>query len=193
MRSGWPLTAAAIIVVVCASLAWLAAHQPARHARGTSRLPAVTLTDDRGRTLALQDIPAPRLLVYFGYTRCPDYCPATLHALGAVLQRLGAAGAGVQPVFITVDPEYDSPARLRRYVSRLHPRLLGLTGSAAAIETVASWFKAAYRSNPADPRYVDHSLFVYLVNRDGRALVALHAGTSVGAMADAIRQRIALP
>ena len=91
------------------------------------------LIDHTGTSRTERDFRGKLMLVYFGFTYCPDICPTDLQNIGLALDRLGAVGDKVQPLFITVDPERDTPAHLADYVPMFHPRLIGLTGDAEAI------------------------------------------------------------
>lgn len=127
-------------------------------------------------------------LVFFGYTFCPDVCPATLTNLGAALGRLGAAGARVRVVFITVDPERDTPAQLRQYLASpsFPSGMVGLTGSAAQIAQVAREYHVYYRKAATGADYsVDHTSIVYLMNPRGQFVAPIGFGKSP---ADVARQ-----
>jgi protein SCO1/2 len=111
------------------------------------------------------------LLIYFGYTFCPDVCPTELSRMVQVLDALGARGERLQPVLVTVDPERDTVPILAGYVALFHPRLLGLTGSVEQIAKVARAFRVYYAKSgdTSGDRYVmDHSSFIYLIDADGR-------------------------
>src|SRR5277367_3516858 len=110
------------------------------YGRGTVGGP-FTLTDQNGRQRSDSDFRGKLMIVYFGYTYCPDVCPADLMAITQALDTLGPLAEGVQPVFITVDPERDTKV-LGEYVSAFHPSLIGLTGSPEEIRKVANAYKA---------------------------------------------------
>src|SRR5262245_51627757 len=130
-----------------------------------------TLTDQHGRRRTDADFRGRLMLVYFGFTYCPDICPTDLQAMSLAIDRLGAAGEAVQPLFITVDPERDTPEHLADYVTMFHPRLIALTGDAAAIREAARAFRVYYAKAPtADggDYTVDHSGFIYLLDGAGK-------------------------
>ena len=102
------------------------------------------LIDHAGRTRTERDFRGQLMLVYFGFTYCPDICPTDLQAIGLALDKLGKDGDSVQPLFITVDPERDTPEHLAEYVPMFHPRLIGLTGGAEAIRKAADAYKVYY-------------------------------------------------
>jgi cytochrome oxidase Cu insertion factor (SCO1/SenC/PrrC family) len=128
------------------------------------------------------------LLIYFGYTNCPDICPADLMQIGLAVSRLGPPGEAVQPLFITLDPERDTAERLADYVPLFHPRLIGLTGSAEEIRRVALAFKVYYAKYPPDTAnyVVDHSSFVYLIDGAGKYIGFFPPGTTADRMIEMI-------
>jgi protein SCO1/2 len=150
-----------------------------------------TLTDQNGIVRHDSDFRGKLMLVYFGYTYCPDVCPATLNTMTAAMDKLGASGAAVQPIFITVDPARDGVAQMKSYVANFTPRLLALTGTPAEIAVAAKAYRVYFqpvKGEDADDYSVDHSAFVYLMGRDGRYLA--HFAPDIGAdqMAAAIKK-----
>jgi len=151
------------------------------------------LTDQTGRRRTDVDFHGKLVVLYFGYTYCPDVCPTELQSISLALDKLGANAEAVQPLFITVDPERDTPARLAEFVSSFHPRLIGLTGSVADIKKTAIAYRTFFVKNAAasSGEYsVDHTGFIYLVGKDGRYLGFLPPGVSPDEIADAIRARL---
>lgn len=137
-----------------------------------------TLTDQDGRTVRWDDFKGKYRLVYFGYTYCPDVCPLDLSKITAGFKLLEksdpAKAARIQPIFITVDPQRDTPAVLKTYVAAFHPRLLGLTGPADVIETVKKEF-VVVASKTGDPKatkdyLVSHTRTPYLFDPDGKPI-----------------------
>ena len=155
------------------------------------------LTDQTGRARTERDFRGRLMLVYFGFTYCPDICPTDLQAIGLALDKLGSDGESVQPLFITVDPERDTPEHLAQYVPMFNPRLIGLTGSAEAIRKAADAYKVYYAKIPLgkapDDYTVDHTAFIYLMDRDGNYLGFFPPGTSADRMVEIIRPRLAEP
>ena len=154
------------------------------------------LIDQAGRHRTDADFRGKLVLLYFGYTHCPDVCPTELQALSLALDMLGAAGAAVQPLFITLDPERDTPTHLADYVSAFHPRLVALTGPDAAIRKVALAYKVYFARNSVargGDYAVDHTGFIYLVGKDGRYLGFLPPGSSPEQIAQAVRERLEEP
>ncbi|MEI9925109.1 MAG: SCO family protein [Bradyrhizobium sp.] len=131
------------------------------------------LTDQTGHRRTDADFRGKLVVLYFGYTYCPDVCPTELQSISLALDKLGAAAETVQPVFITVDPERDTPARLAEFVASFHPRLIGLTGSLADIKKTAIAYRTFFAKNSATApgEYsVDHTGFIYLIGKDGHYL-----------------------
>lgn len=126
------------------------------------------LTGPDGKTVRDTDFAGKYLLVYFGYTNCPDMCPTGLQSISRAMDRLGDDADKVQPLFITVDPARDSPQRLRDYDSAFHPKIIGLTGSAESLAAVAKEYQVYYQKDEGDEDYdVDHSALIYLMNPSG--------------------------
>jgi cytochrome oxidase Cu insertion factor (SCO1/SenC/PrrC family) len=151
------------------------------------------LIDHSGRRRTDADFRGKLVLIYFGYTHCPDVCPTELQALSLALDMLGTAGDAVQPLFITVDPERDTPSHLADYVTSFHPRLVALTGQHSAIRKVALSYKVYFaRSSAAegDNYAVDHTGFIYLVGKDGRYLDFLPPGMPPERIVEAVRPRL---
>jgi len=151
------------------------------------------LTDQTGHRRTDADFRGKLVVLYFGYTFCPDVCPTELQSISLALDKLGAAAETVQPLFITVDPQRDTPARLADFVSSFHPRLIGLTGSLAEIRKTAIAYRTFFAKNDStrpDEYSVDHSGFTYLVGKDGHYLGFLPPGLAPDAIADAIRVRL---
>ena len=141
------------------------------YGRGTVGGP-FTLIDSGGHTRSDSEFRGKLMIVYFGYTFCPDVCPADLMAITQALDALGPSAKGIQPIFITVDPERDSKV-LAEYVRAFHTSLIGLTGSPEAIRKVANAYKAFYAKVPAehDGEYaIDHTGVIYLMGRSGEYL-----------------------
>ncbi|ERF80719.1 SCO family protein [Bradyrhizobium viridifuturi] len=185
----------------------LAGDAPAQSARSAAEIMDIlmwnrepvggpfALTDQAGHARTDRDFRGRLMLVYFGFTFCPDVCPTDLQAIGLALDRLGPDGDQVQPIFITVDPERDTASHLADYVPMFHPRLIGLTGSADAIRKVADAYKVYYARVPQDAGdyTVDHTAYIYLMDRDGNYLGFFPPGTSADRMVEIIRPRLVAP
>jgi protein SCO1/2 len=155
------------------------------------------LTDHTGRTRSERDFRGRLMLVYFGFTYCPDVCPTDLQAIGLALDKLGTDAASVQPLFISVDPERDTSEHLAEYVPLFHPRLIGLTGGTEAIRKAADAYKVYYAKIPLGKEgsdyTVDHTAFIYLMDREGNYLGFFPPGTSADRMVEIIRPHLGAP
>jgi protein SCO1/2 len=132
--------------------------------------PAFELTDHNGRPFSSAALAGQPYAVFFGFTHCPDVCPTTLLEMSNNLKALGADADRLRIVFVTVDPERDTPEQLRQYLSSFDPRIVGLTGSEPQIAAVAKGWNAFHNKIPeADGSYtVVHSAYVYLMDRANR-------------------------
>ena len=129
------------------------------------------LIDQNGATRTDQDYRGKYMLVFFGYTYCPDVCPTTLAVMKSALEMMGSRAANIVPLFITVDPKRDTPAKLKSYLSSFGPRFVGLTGDDKAIAAVAREYRVYYQVHPAEnggDYTVDHSGVVYLMDAGGK-------------------------
>lgn len=152
------------------------------------------LIDHNGERRTDADFRGKLVAIYFGFTFCSDVCPTDLQAIGLAIDRLGPAGAAVQPLFITVDPEKDTPEQLKSYVALFHPRMIGLTGDPREIRKLALAYKAYYAK--ADPprdagRDIDHTGFIYLVGPDGGYLGFAPPGTTPERLAAILSRALA--
>jgi cytochrome oxidase Cu insertion factor (SCO1/SenC/PrrC family) len=146
-----------------------------------------TLEDGGGKQVTDRDFRGKYMLVYFGYTFCPDVCPTTLSEVADALDRLGAKAESLQPIFITVDPARDTPAVMKQYAADFTPRLIGLTGSEEQIAKVAQAYRVYYakhRMGPGPNDYaMDHSSVLYLMGPDGRFIAPIRADEDGAQMA----------
>ena len=116
-------------------------------------------------------------LVFFGFTYCPEFCPTTLAELGAVQQRLGDKADDLQIVFVSIDPERDTPEVVRDFTDNLHPRMIGLTGTPEQVRAAATAYRAVYQKVGEGEGYtMNHSLTVYLMGPDGKFRTAVAYG-----------------
>jgi protein SCO1 len=162
------------------------------YGRGTVGGP-FTLTDQDGRKRSDSEFRGKLMIVYFGYTFCPDVCPADLMAITQALDALGPAAEGIQPVFITVDPERDTKL-LKDYVAAFHPSLVGLTGSQEEIRKVANAYKAFYAKVPGENGggySVDHTGVIYLMGRNGEYLGFMPPQSSPDRLTEILRKYLA--
>jgi protein SCO1/2 len=147
-----------------------------------------TLIDQTGRTVTDQDFRWRYMLVFFGFTHCPDICPAELQVIAQALDRLGDKASKVVPIFVTLDPERDTPKAMADYVKSFGPSFVGLTGSPEAIAAAAKAYRITYtkaenKASPSDYS-VDHSALVYLMDPQGKYLSHFAYGTSAEDMAE---------
>ena len=194
--------ASALLLVAC--LFWcrpaVAAEQPSAaqimddlmYGRGSVGGP-FTLTDQNGRQRSDTEFRGKLMIVYFGYTFCPDVCPTDLMAITQALDALGPAAEGIQPVFITIDPERDSKV-LADYISAFHHSMIGLTGSPDEIRTIANAFKAFYVKVPDERTgdyLIDHTGVVYLMGRSGEYLGFMPPQTNPDRLTEVLRKYLA--
>jgi cytochrome oxidase Cu insertion factor (SCO1/SenC/PrrC family) len=152
-----------------------------------------TLVDQNGSRRSSADFRGRFMLIYFGYSYCPDVCPTTLSLMSDALDKLGPSSDAVVPIFITIDPERDSPARLKAYLASFGPRFVGLTGDLEAIKKVAALYRVYLKKEPlkGGNYAMDHSSVIYLMGRDGK-FVGFWDDTSIGPdkLAAALRKPI---
>lgn len=150
------------------------------------------LIDQNGKTVTDQDFRGRFMLVFFGFTHCPDICPAELQVMAQSLDALGAKAEDVVPIFITLDPERDTQEAVGAYVKNFGSRFLGLTGSPEAIAAAAKAYRVAYakfQEDPASSDYsIDHSALVYLMGKDGEYLTHFAYGTPPGKMTEELKR-----
>ncbi len=152
-----------------------------------------SLTDQTGKPVTERDYAGRWMLIYFGYSFCPDVCPTELGTMAAALDQLGPAGERVVPVFISVDPQRDTPEHLADYVGRFHPRMQGLTGRPEQVAEAARRYRVYYTKvqRPETTDYLmDHSSFIYLVGPDGRVRSLFRPETKPEEIAAAARAQL---
>jgi protein SCO1/2 len=169
----------------------------AQHGAATARASAAaiggpfTLVDQDGRPVDQRVLDGKWSIVFFGYTYCPDFCPTTLTTLGRAMDALGPKAKDAQVVFITVDPERDTPAALKTYLSsRVFPKnIVGLTGTPAQIAQVAKAYKVYYQKEGSGSNYtMDHSTALYIMDPQGRFQAVIADGLTPEQDAQAITQ-----
>ena len=175
-------------------LAVLALTQVPRLLHNGSGIPAIggdfTLVDQQGRTVHDADFRGKFMLVYFGYSFCPDVCPTTLNQVAQVLKTLPAdQQAEIVPIFITVDPERDTVEQMAQYVPAFSPALIGLTGTPEQIAPVLKEYHVYARKAGSGENYtMDHSSILYLMGKDGRFLRHFDSNASNQDIATALLQ-----
>ena len=153
------------------------------------------LIDGHGRPFSDRDLQGQWRVMYFGYTFCPDVCPTDVQAIGAGLRKFEeaepAAAAKVTPVFVSVDPERDTPAVVGKFVSAFHPRMVGLTGNRQAIAQVAKEYAVWYQKGepaPGGGYMVDHQRSTYLMDPAGKPVALIPADQGADAVAAELRK-----
>jgi len=176
---------AAVLLFAAFALASLAGCGPegpkfkASDITGSSFGRDFALTDHTGKARTLADFRGKAVVMFFGYTQCPDVCPTTLGTLAEAMKALGPEADRVQVLFVTVDPERDTQALLAQYVPAFDPRFVGLYGDAAATERVAKEFKVIYQKQPGPSPgsyTVDHSAGVFVFDPQGRLRLYMSHG-----------------
>ena len=190
----------AVLLVLAAALGVRYLVPPARQEAATQQGPVpiggpFTLTDQTGKRVTAEDFRGRFMLVYFGYTFCPDICPLGLQTIAQAYDELPPElQERVVPVFITVDPARDTVEVVRDYVHLFHPRLVGLTGSEAEIaDTLRAWrvYARKAEATSGDGAYlVDHSTFTYLMDREGHYLAHFGHGTTPEEMAERLAELV---
>ncbi len=199
MPGSWTRACVVIASLFCCVVA-VAEEQPSAaqmmddlmYGRGTVGGP-FTLTDQAGRRRSDSEFRGRLMIVYFGYTFCPDVCPADLMAITQALDALGPQAQGIQPVFITLDPERDTKV-LADYVAAFHRSLIGLTGSPEEIRKIANAYKAFYAKVPGEREgeyAIDHTGIIYLMGRDGKYLGFMPPQTNPDRLTEVLRKYLA--
>lgn len=154
-----------------------------------------TLTDQHGKTVSDRDFAGRYRLMYFGYTFCPDACPTDMAKLGAALKLLDKSDPGLTDrlaaIFVTVDPERDTPRVVGQFVGNFYPKMIGLTGSPEAIKRVADEYKAYFKKQPPSPAggyLVDHTRVILLMGPKGEPIAPLTSDMSAEQLAAEIKR-----
>lgn len=151
------------------------------------------LVDHNGKPVTERDFAGKPMLVMFGFTSCPDICPSGLQVMAAAIDKLGDKGRALTPVFVSVDPERDTPAKLKEFVGSFHPSIVGLTGSAEEVAAAAKAYRVYYKKVPqgADGYTIDHSSFFYIMDAKGAFLTHVPHTTNPDTLT--LRLKSALP
>ncbi len=186
------LVAGLVSLAAAAGGAWWATTSPARSIGGIGG--PFALIDGQGKAVTDRDLRGRFALIYFGYTFCPDVCPTTLSSMIGGLDALGADADRVRPVFITIDPERDTPNVVRAYVAAFSPRLLGLTGSVDAVAAAAKAFRVYFAKHPNVEKpadyTLDHSSILYLMDEQGGFRALIRADQTPSETAAEIRRNL---
>ena len=151
-----------------------------------------TLVDPTRKTVTDQDFRGRYMLIFFGFTHCPDICPAELQVMAGALDQLGDKASKVVPIFITLDPERDTPEVVGAYVKNFGPNIVGLTGSMDAISAAAQAYRVSFSKfqdqNSETDYTIDHSALAYLMGTNGEYITHIPYGTSVAQMVDILNR-----
>ncbi len=173
---------AGLLLLGAGGFLWLSASSDGRSVGGP-----FMLQSDAGKLVTARDFRGKFMLVYFGYTYCPDICPTALNAITAALEKLGPKAKDVAPIFITVDPQRDTPQVMRRYTAAFSPDLIGLTGTPDEIAKVAKEYRVYYAKHVTGSRpddySMDHSSIIYLMGPNGKFIAPIPAEQSPAEMA----------
>jgi protein SCO1/2 len=182
-----------------------ASKQVDRGATGTASIGgAFTLVDHNGNTVSEKDFAGRHMLVFFGYTNCPDICPLTLNTLTEVLDKMGKDADKIRPVFVSVDPRRDTPKVIKEYLTSFHKSFIGLTGTAGQVTAAKRTFRiysqiakdpnagadSAYKKRGADEYLVDHSSVSYLMGPDGVFKTFVRHSASADAMLAKLKKHL---
>lgn len=153
-----------------------------------------TMVSHRGETVTEKSFLGKPMLMFFGFTFCPDVCPTELQVMAAALEELGDKGKDIQPIFVSIDPERDTPEVMAAYVSNFGDRFIGLTGSAEQVATIAGAYRVFYskqenKERPSD-YLMDHTSIVYLMGPDGKFLKHFTFTTDAKALAQGIAEAL---
>jgi protein SCO1/2 len=156
-----------------------------------------SLLDPTGKRVTEKDFAGRPMLVFFGFTHCPDVCPAGLQVIAAALDKLGDKAKGVTPIFITVDPERDTPEVVGKYVASFDKEIVGLSGSPADIAAVTTAYRVYVNKVPDESTpgeySVDHSSFMYLMDANGEFAKHFPSTVDAGELADALAKAVDVP
>jgi protein SCO1/2 len=183
---------AAVLAAGCDKLSTKTPHFTNTDVTGLDYAKGFSLTDHTGKPRTLQDFKGKVVVLFFGYTQCPDVCPTTMAEMAAVMKELGPAAKDVQVLFVTLDPERDTQELLAAYVPAFHPSFIGLYGDKEATARTAKEFKVFYAKTASgdDPKNytVDHTAGSYVFDREGKLRLFVRHNGGPGPIAADLRQ-----
>ncbi|MFN4140686.1 SCO family protein [Aestuariivirga sp.] len=190
------LILATVLLVIAAGLAgyaWMSRQVAGPASTGTALVGGpFTLTDQNGRRVTEKDFHGKYMLVFFGYTYCPDICPTELQVMMAALDQMGTEAEKIQPIFVSVDPARDTPDVMKSYVENFGPRLVGLTGSPEEVAAAAKAYRVYYARSgntaSTEDYLVDHSSIIYLMGPDGRFVKHFTYTTDAAKLASELKE-----
>jgi cytochrome oxidase Cu insertion factor (SCO1/SenC/PrrC family) len=153
-----------------------------------------TMVNHKGETVTEKNFLGRPMLLFFGFTYCPDICPTELQVMTTALANMGEAGKDIQPILVTIDPARDTPEALASYVTNFSDKLVGLTGTPEQVKHMAQIYRVHYekRENKADPSayLMDHSAFIFLMGTDGKFIKHFSYTTDATLLADGIKKAL---
>lgn len=191
MKPGW--AGVALLAVLGLAGCQPAPTSPAFQATDITGAPFARdfkLTDHNGQTRTLADFRGKVVAVFFGYTHCPDVCPTTLSDFAAALNQIGPLAGQVQVIFVTVDPQRDTPELLKYFVPAFHPSFLGMYTDAESLKRLAKEFRVVYQKSSvkaADDYLIDHSAGTYVYDTKGKLRLLIPYGSSPDAIANDLK------
>lgn len=196
----WPtpliVTSLLVLALIALAATWAAGAFPRPYTfHGTQFDPIrpvtdFTLTNQDGQPVRLSDYRGKLVVLFFGYTHCPDVCPTTMARLNRVVRELGDEAKGLQVLFVSVDPERDTPARLKQFLSHFNPAFVGLTGQAEEVAAVNMAFGVYVKKEEvgsAAGYLVTHTARIYVIDRQGRLVLTFPADAAVQDIAADLR------
>ncbi|HEY1615416.1 MAG TPA: SCO family protein [Rhizomicrobium sp.] len=187
------LGVALVFALAAAGLMWRAMDQSGGEMAGAAPIGGpFRLIDQDGRIRSDRDFRGHWVLLYFGYTSCPDVCPATLQNIADALPRLKAKARNIVPVFVTLDPDRDHPQTLKRYLASFGPQFVGLTGTLPQITAIAHAYRVYFAKHPlpGGDYSVDHASTIYLLSPAGTFVTVFDTQEGAAALAKDIAARI---
>ena len=181
----------AVFLLVALGVGWVRTQVPPPIVADAQPVPiggAFTLVDEDGQSVTDMTYRGKWLLVFFGFTHCPDVCPTALNDIALTMDQLGPLAAKVQPLFVSIDPERDTPELMKDYTDAFHPSIVGLTGSPEQIAEAAKAYRVYYKRVPQGDDYtMDHSGITYVMTPDGKFAAHFSPHTKIETMAAKLR------
>jgi protein SCO1 len=188
------VTAAIVVVMMLAGCQPAPPSFQATDITGAAFARDFRLTDHNGQVRTLADFKGKVVAVFFGYIHCPDVCPTTLSDFAAALQQLGPQAQRVQVIFVTLDPQRDTPELLKQFVPAFNPGFLGMTADAESLKQLAQEYKVVYQKTSvkaADDYMIDHSAGTYIYDPQGRLRLLMPYGSQPSAIAQDLKTLLA--
>jgi cytochrome oxidase Cu insertion factor (SCO1/SenC/PrrC family) len=189
------LFAGLMLIAAAAIAAYALMSQPPSRGLGTPDVGGpFTMVDHTGQSVSEKTYLGKPMLMFFGFTYCPDVCPTELQVMAAALETLGEQGKDIQPVFVSVDPARDTPEVMKSYVENFGPRFIGLTGTMEQVAAMAKTYKVFFEKQEdaaaPDQYLMDHSSTIYLMGADGKFLKHFSYTTDAAKLADGLREAL---